>query len=95
MQLISGYVLVRVEEDAKVRESGLTMPESMQPWYVYGKVVLTSRVRFDHGKVISVGLEDNDRVVFPRDAGRDMSYEGEQLRLIKITDVIGVERMPE
>lgn len=83
-------LLRRVEQEAKTA-GGIIIPDTVQEKPMEGEVVAvgTGHVN-DNGDVRPLDVKEGDRVIFSKWAGTEISVDGEELMVMKESDVIGI-----
>ena len=80
----------RVEEESKTK-GGIIIPDSAKEKPQEGEVVSVGPgVRDDSGKVNALELKAGDRILFGKWSGTEVKLEGEDLIIMKESDVLGV-----
>ena len=84
-------VLVRrVEEEAKTK-GGIIIPDTAKEKPQEGEVISVGPgVRDDSGKIQALDVKAGDRILFGKWSGTEIKLEGEDLRIMKESDVLGV-----
>ena len=84
-------VLVRrIEQDQKTA-GGIIIPDTAQEKPQEGAVVAAgSGTRGDDGKVIPLDVEAGDRILFGKWSGSEVKVDGEELLIMKESDIMGV-----
>jgi|SRR5215471_16046145 len=84
-------VLVRrVEQEAKTT-GGILIPDTAQEKPMEGDVIAVGPgIRADDGKVHPLDLKAGDRVIFGKWSGTEVKIEGEELMIMKESDVMGI-----
>ena len=84
-------VLVRrVEQEAKTA-GGIIIPNTAQEKPSEGEIVAAgSGARTDDGKVIPMDVKAGDRVLFGKWSGTEVKVDGEDLLIMKESDLLGV-----
>jgi chaperonin GroES len=83
-------VVKRVEEDTKTK-GGIIIPETAQEKPMQGKVVAVGPGgRDEAGKLIPIDLKKGDTVLFGKWSGTEVKIDGEELLIMKESDVMGV-----
>ena len=84
-------VLVRrVEEEAKTK-GGIIIPDTAKEKPQEGVVVAAGPgARDDSGKVQPLDLKAGDRILFGKWSGSEIKLDGEDLLIMKESDVLGV-----
>ena len=84
-------VLVRrIEQDQKTA-GGIIIPDTAQEKPQEGEVVAAgSGGRSEDGKVTPLGVKAGDRILFGKWSGSEVKVEGEELLIMKESDIMGV-----
>jgi chaperonin GroES len=84
-------VLVRrIEADEKTK-GGIIIPDTVKEKPVEGEVVAVgSGARDDQGKVHPLDVKAGDRVLFGKWSGTEIRIDGEELLVMKESDIVGV-----
>jgi chaperonin GroES len=83
-------VIRRVEQEAKTT-GGIIIPDTAQEKPMEGDVVAVGPgARGEDGKVHSLDLKPGDRVLFGKWSGTEIPLEGQELMIMKESDVMGV-----
>ena len=84
-------VLVRrIESDEKTK-GGLIIPDSAKEKPSEGEVVACGEgARKDSGELIAMAVKAGDRVLFGKWSGTEVTVEGEELLIMKESDILGV-----
>ena len=84
-------VLVRrVQSDEKTK-GGLIIPDSAKEKPAEGEVVSTGEgARKDSGELIAPAVKTGDRVLFGKWSGTEVTVDGEELLIMKESDILGV-----
>ena len=80
----------RVEEEAKTK-GGIIIPDTAKEKPQEGKVIATGPgARDETGKVQPLDVKEGDRILFGKWSGTEVKLEGEDLIIMKESDVLGV-----
>lgn len=84
-------VLVRrVEQEAKTA-GGIIIPETAQEKPMEGEIVAVGKGHVnDNGEVRPLDVQAGDKVIFSKWAGTEVLIDGEELMVMKESDIIGV-----
>ncbi len=83
-------VVRRVEEDTKTK-GGIIIPETAQEKPMQGEVVAVGAgARDDSGKLIAPDVKAGDHVLFGKWSGTEVKIDGEELLIMKESDIMGV-----
>lgn len=80
----------RVEEEAKTK-GGIIIPDTAKEKPQEGEVVAVGPgARDDKGAVVALDLKAGDRILFGKWSGTEVKIDGEDLLIMKESDVLGV-----
>ena len=84
-------VLVRrVEEEAKTR-GGIIIPDTAKEKPMQGEVLAVGPgVRDERGELQALDVKPGDRILFGKWSGTEVRMDGEELLIMKESDVMGV-----
>ena len=83
-------VVRRIEADAKTK-GGIIIPDTVKEKPQEGEVVAVGPgARDESGKLTPIELQPGDRVLFGKWSGTEVKIDGEELLIMKETDVMGV-----
>lgn len=83
-------VLRRIEEDSKTK-AGIIIPDTAQEKPMQGEVIaIGPGGRDESGKLIPTDLKSGDRVLFGKWSGTEVKLDGEELLIMKESDILGV-----
>ena len=80
----------RVEEETKTK-GGIIIPDTAKEKPQEGEVIsVGAGARDDSGKIVPLELKAGDRILFGKWSGTEVKLEGEDLLIMKESDVLGV-----
>ncbi len=83
-------VVKRVEEDTKTA-GGIIIPDSAQEKPSTGEVVAVGNgIKDDKGEVTPLDVKAGDKVIFGKWSGTEVKIDGEDLLIMKESDILGV-----
>jgi chaperonin GroES len=84
-------VLVRrVQSDEKTK-GGLIIPDSAKEKPAEGEIVACGEgARKDSGELIAMAVKAGDRVLFGKWSGTEVNVDGEELLIMKESDILGI-----
>lgn len=83
-------VVKRIEQDEKTA-GGIIIPDTAKEKPQEGKVVAVGPgARGEDGKIIAMDVKANDRVLFGKWSGTEVKIEGEELLIMKESDLFGI-----
>jgi chaperonin GroES len=84
-------VLVRRIDAEEKTKGGIIIPDTAKEKPQEGEVVaIGSGVRDDTGKLVPMNLKVGDRVLFGKWSGTEVQIDGEDLLIMKESDILGV-----
>jgi chaperonin GroES len=83
-------LIKRVEEEAKTK-GGIIIPDTAKEKPQEGEVIATGPgARDDNGKVQPLDVKKGDRILFGKWSGSEVKIDGEDLLIMKESDILGV-----
>ena len=84
-------VLVRRVEGEEKTKGGIIIPDTAKEKPQEGEIVAVgSGVRDEQGKLIPLDVKAGDRILFGKWSGTEVKLDGEDLLIMKESDVLGV-----
>ena len=84
-------VLVRRLESEEKTAGGIIIPDTAQEKPQEGEVVAVgSGARDDSGKLVPLDVKTGDRILFGKWSGTEVKVDGEELLIMKESDILGV-----
>ena len=84
-------VLVRRVEGDEKTKGGLIIPDSAKEKPAEGEVVACGPgARKDSGELIEMAVKAGDRILFGKWSGTEVSLNGEELLIMKESDILGI-----
>jgi len=84
-------VLVRRVESDEKTAGGLIIPESAKEKPQEGEIVAVGDgARKDSGELIELAVKAGDKVLFGKWSGTEITLDGEELLIMKESDILGV-----
>jgi chaperonin GroES len=83
-------VVRRVEEDTKTA-GGIIIPDTAKEKPIQGEVIAVGPgARDDSGKLVALDVKKGDRVLFGKWSGTEVKIDGEDLLIMKESDILGI-----
>src|SRR5215470_15783228 len=83
-------VVRRVEEDTKTA-GGIIIPDTAKEKPQQGEIIAVGPgARDEQGKVVPLDVKAGDRVLFGKWSGTEVKIDGEDLLIMKESDILGV-----
>jgi len=84
-------VLVRRVESDEKTAGGLIIPESAKEKPQEGEIVAVGDgARKDNGELIELAVKAGDKILFGKWSGTEITLDGEELLIMKESDILGV-----
>ena len=88
-------VLVRRIEQAEKTAGGIIIPDTAKEKPMEGEVVAVGPgARGEDGKIHPLDVKAGDRILFGKWSGTEIKLDGEELMIIKESDIMGVIEKP-
>ena len=83
-------LIKRVEEETKTK-GGIIIPDTAKEKPQEGEVIATGPgARDDNGKVQPLDVKKGDRILFGKWSGTEVKIDGDDLLIMKESDILGV-----
>ena len=83
-------VVRRVQSEEKTK-GGLIIPDSAKEKPAEGEIVAVGEgARKDSGELIAMAVKPGDRVLFGKWSGTEVTLNGEELIIMKESDILGI-----
>ena len=83
-------IVRRIESDQKTA-GGIIIPDTAQEKPQEGEIIAVgSGARDESGKIIKLDVKKGDRVLFGKWSGTEVKVEGEDLLIMKESDIMGI-----
>jgi len=80
----------RIEEDSKTA-GGIIIPDTAKEKPQEGKVISVGPgTKDDTGKLVALDVKKGDRILFGKWSGTEVKLDGEELIIMKESDIMGV-----
>ncbi len=84
-------VLVRRVQGEEKTKGGLIIPDSAKEKPAEGEIVACGvGARKDSGELIEMSVKAGDRILFGKWSGTEITLDGEELLIMKESDVLGI-----
>jgi chaperonin GroES len=83
-------LIERIEAESKTA-GGIIIPDTAKEKPAEGKVVAVGEgLRDDHGKRVALDVKKGDRVLFAKWGGTEVKVDGQELIILKESDILAV-----
>ncbi len=87
-------VVVRRLEEEERTKGGIIIPDTAKEKPQQGEVVAVGPgARKEEGKIVALDVKEGDRVLFGKWSGTEVKIDGEDLLIMKESDILGVIEM--
>ena len=87
-------VVKRVQQDVKT-DGGIIIPDTVQEKPMEGEVLAVGPgARDESGKLVPLDVKSGDRILFGKWSGTEVKLDGEELLIMKESDIMGVIDAP-
>jgi chaperonin GroES len=91
LQPLHDRVLVRRTESEEKTAGGLIIPDSAKEKPSEGEIVAAGPgARKDSGELIEMAVKPGDKVLFGKWSGTEVTLDGEELLMMKESDIMGI-----
>ncbi|GJG87597.1 co-chaperonin GroES [Gemmatimonadetes bacterium T265] len=88
---LADRVVVRALEETEQMRGGLYIPDTAKEKPQQGEVVAVGPGKFDeNGKRVPMDVKSGDKVLYGKYSGTEVTVEGEQLLILRESDVLAV-----
>jgi len=88
---LADRILVRRMEEQEMKKGGIIIPDTAKEKPQEGEVVAVGPGRMtEDGKRIAMDVKKGDRILIGKYSGTDVKIDGEELLIMKESDVMGV-----
>ena len=88
-------VVVRRITPLEKSAGGIIIPDTVKEKPMEGEVIAAGPgARDDHGALVPLAVKDGDRVLFGKWSGTEVKLDGEELLIMKESDLMGVIETP-
>jgi chaperonin GroES len=81
-------IVVKVLEEGEKTVSGIVLPDTAKEKPQKAKVIAVGPGRYDDGQLVPVGVSEGDTVIFSKYGGTEIKVEGEELLILRSSDVL-------
>jgi chaperonin GroES len=83
-------VVRRIEEDARTA-GGIIIPDTAKEKPMQGEIVAAGPgARDDNGRLVPLEVKSGDRVLFGKWSGTEVKIDGQDLLIMKESDILGI-----
>ena len=87
---LADRVVIKALEETEQMRGGLYIPDTAKEKPQQGEIIAVGPGRFDEGKRVPMDLKVGDRVLYGKYSGTEVTVDGEQLLILRESDVLAV-----
>ena len=87
---LADRVVIKALEETEQMRGGLYIPDTAKEKPQQGEIVAVGPGRFDEGKRVPMDVKVGDKVLYGKYSGTEVTIDGEQLLILRETDVLAV-----
>jgi chaperonin GroES len=87
---LADRVVIKALEETEQMRGGLYIPDTAKEKPQQGEIVAVGPGRFDEGKRVPMDVKVGDKVLYGKYSGTEVTIEGEQLLILRESDVLAV-----
>ena len=88
---LSDRVVVKPEEAEEKTASGIILPDTAKEKPQLGKVIAVGKGKIsDSGNTIKMDVKVNDKVLYGKYSGTEITFEGNELLIMRESDILAI-----
>jgi chaperonin GroES len=87
---LADRVVVKALEETEQMRGGLFIPDTAKEKPQQGEIIAVGPGRYEEGKRVPMDLKVNDRVLYGKYSGTEVTIDDEQYLILRETDVLAV-----
>ena len=87
---LADRVVIRALDEAEQMRGGLYIPDTAKEKPQQGEIIAVGRGRFEKDKRVPMDVKVGDKVLYGKYSGTEVTVDGEQLLIIRESDVLAV-----
>ena len=88
---LSDRVVVKPEEAEEKTASGIILPDTAKEKPQLGKIVAVGKGKMsDSGNMIKMDVKVNDKVLYGKYSGTEITFEGDELLIMRESDILAI-----
>jgi chaperonin GroES len=87
---LADRVVVKPLEETETMRGGLYIPDTAKEKPQQGEIVAVGPGRFEEGKRVPMDVKVGDRVLYGKYSGTEVTLEGDQVLILRESDVLAV-----
>ena len=87
---LADRVVIKALEETEQMRGGLYIPDTAKEKPQQGEVIAVGPGKYEDGKLVPMGVKKGDRVLYGKYSGTEVTIDGEQLLILRESDVLAV-----
>jgi chaperonin GroES len=87
---LADRVVIKALEESEQMRGGLYIPDTAKEKPQQGEVMAVGPGKYEDGKLVPMGVKKGDRVLYGKYSGTEVTIDGEQLLILRESDVLAV-----
>jgi chaperonin GroES len=87
---LADRVVIKALEETEQMRGGLYIPDTAKEKPQQGEILAVGPGRFDEGKRVPMDVKVGDKVLYGKYSGTEVTIDGEQLLILRESDVLAV-----
>lgn len=87
---LSDRVLVKPDLAEEKTSSGIIIPDTAKEKPQRGTIVAVGEGRYENGNKIAMTLKEGDKVLYGKYAGTELTIDGDELLIMRESDILGI-----
>jgi len=87
---LADRVVVKALEEAETMRGGLYIPDTAKEKPQQGEIIAVGPGKYEDGKLVPMSVKVGDKVLYGKYSGTEVTIDGEQLLILRESDVLAV-----
>ncbi len=87
---LADRVLVKQEEAAEVKKSGIIIPDTAKEKPQQGEVIEVGPGRTEDGKVVPMEVKKGDKILYGKYSGTEVTVDDEEFVIMRESDILAI-----
>lgn len=87
---LADRVVIKASDEAEQMRGGLYIPDTAKEKPQQGEIIAVGPGKYEDGKLVPMGVKVGDKVLYGKYSGTEVTIEGEQLLILRESDVLAV-----
>jgi len=87
---LADRVVIKAMEESEQMRGGLYIPDTAKEKPQQGEIIAVGPGKYEDGKLVPMGVKVGDKVLYGKYSGTEVTIEGDQLLILRESDVLAV-----